>query len=530
MIYLKKAADWLQESVDRRQLLRFCLVAGLLIGLLGHAFMFANKIPNFDDLEYYADLDIAGLGAGRYVLHFLWKCFSDLSTPWFNGIVGVLALCMAAFFLCEAFRLNRNWQVLAMTVVLQLYPVNISTYCFMYEAHIFMIGVMLSCMAAWLLRNHRSLLRYALAALLIMLATGIYQVYVMLAIGLMILLVIFKTIQSARTGNSAADVWRFALGCAAAGVAGLALYLVGMKLVNAIFGTVLNSYQGMNTIGSINVKLIPQKLMDSYADVWNMYVKRPPDYVNGRMRLMQTALLVLGVAGLVIQTLRCVLAKKPMHALLMAACALLLPQACCGIYFMGDTINAHSNTLYPMILMLFLPVVVIGPELLPARWNLRRVAALGMTLLYLGYGFTCVILSNQGYYRQHMSFTRAEHFANRLAMRIEEVEGYHPMAPLKIWGHLSHEEEKSLMYFEYDIASRFLPFFGINMELDFSWSYCMVNLLSRVIGLPVSDAVAWMPQTQEEQAALDAMPCYPQQGSIGWVGDVLVVKLSHDPE
>lgn len=524
MTHVKKAAEWLQKSMDVRQLLRFCLIAGLLIGLLGHAFMFTNKIPNHDDLEFYTDIEGAGLALGRYVLYFIWKCFSDISTPWLNGVTGVLALCMTAFFLCDAYGLRRSWQAFGMTVVLQLYPVNISTYCFMYQAHAFMLGVMFAAMAPWIVERGRGAVRWGLAAVCVMLATGVYQVYVMFAIGLLILLVVRR----AQHLHTAGALWLFAVKCALCAVAGLALYVVGFKVLTGLGGVRLRDYQGMTEMGSLNLALVPQKIKDAYADVWGMYVSRTPDYVNGRMKLFMAPLFLLGIAGMLWETVRCFVQKAPLRGALILTCALLLPLACCGIYFMGDQIDAHMNTLYPMILMLLLPLVSIRPHTLPDRLCIRQWCALGTAVLYLGYGFTCTVLSNQAYQRHFMSFTRAEHFANRLALRIEETEGYHPMSPLRIWGHMNHDQDKSLLYFEYDIASRFLPFLGIRMELDYSWPYCQANMLSRVIGLPVTDAEEWQPETPEQLQQIEAMPSYPLEGSIGYVGDVLVVKFSDE--
>ena len=48
--YLRAAETWLGAELDRRRLLRLCLIAGMLAGLFAHGFMFANKIPNHDDL------------------------------------------------------------------------------------------------------------------------------------------------------------------------------------------------------------------------------------------------------------------------------------------------------------------------------------------------------------------------------------------------------------------------------------------------------------------------------------------------
>ena len=44
----KMVQKWLGVTLTRRQLLQFCLVVGMLVGMLAHGFMFANKIPNHD--------------------------------------------------------------------------------------------------------------------------------------------------------------------------------------------------------------------------------------------------------------------------------------------------------------------------------------------------------------------------------------------------------------------------------------------------------------------------------------------------
>lgn len=46
-----------------------------------------------------------------------------------------------------------------------------------------------------------------------------------------------------------------------------------------------------------------------------------------------------------------------------------------------------------------------------------------------------------------------------------------------------------------------------------------------MIGLPVQVTTTWQPWTEEEAAALAAMPSYPREGSVGMVGEVCVVKF-----
>ena len=161
---------------------------------------------------------------------------------------------------------------------------------------------------------------------------------------------------------------------------------------------------------------------------------------------------------------------------------------------------------------------------LPSLPALRRICALAMVMACLMYGFCFSMLSNQAYYRMHMAFTRAENFGNRLAARIESMEGYHSGMRLVTRGYLSHEEP--LMYFEYDIASRFLPFLGVRNEFDYYWDDTALWMLTRIVGLPMAPDHDWQPETERERELVENMPCYPAEGSIVFVGDVCVIRFS----
>ena len=64
---------------------------------------------------------------------------------------------------------------------------------------------------------------------------------------------------------------------------------------------------------------------------------------------------------------------------------------------------------------------------------------------YLTYGFSLAVIDNQAYLRMYMSFTRAEHFMERLAGRIESLPDYRPDLRLVTVGYMDAEEP--LIYF-----------------------------------------------------------------------------------
>lgn len=518
--YVRVMENWLNTNLSRRQLLKFCLIAGMLLGMLAHGFMFANKIPNHDDMKYGTDLTGAGLESGRFALYFFWKLLSTMSVPWLNGVLGVLFLSLAAWLVCDAFSLNRVWQAGGLICVLIVYPVNVSIFCYMYEAHAFSLGILLAMAAPWMIRRAR--LGYLWAALCILLSTGVYQSFLMLAIGMLILLVIHRTAyEQERSGWMA---WRFAIGCAATAVAGLLLYFGVIALLTRVGGVVLNEYQSINQMGTLDIAALPSKLLTAWNTVWDHYLWDMPDYTTRLMRLVQIVLVALGYGWLIVRTALSAVRGRWGHAALLAVCGLLLPLAAAGIFMMGDNIDAHQLTLYSLIVILLLAVVCASCETLrPGKQTLRRLCAVVLATACLGYGYQFTVLDNQAYYQMYSSFTRISHAMNRLALRIEEQPQYRPGLRIATVGFMSSEDTP--VYFDYDQASRFRPFAGIRNEIDYAAPNWATYLLTRVIGLPLTPVDNWQP-TEAEKAIVDAMPCYPAEGCITIIDDLCVVRFS----
>ena len=515
--HLRVAGEWLNTEMNRRRLLRLCLIAGMLAGLLAHGFMFVNKIPNHDDLYY--DVDITGVGVelGRFALYFFWKLFSNLSTPWLNGVLGVMFLSGAAALLADAFGLRRRWQALSLTLIVVAFPENISLFCFMYEAHVFALGVMLAALAAWLAPRGR--FGWLWAIIPVVLATGIYQVYLLLSVGLMVIAIL-------REISVDGHAWKLTFRCALAALAGLLLYLLAARLALRLTGSVLGQYQGVDKMGSLDAAAIPQKLAQAYGTVWDYFIGDVPIYFTKLMRLAQGMLALGGAAAAVWIAARAFMRKRALDGLLALGCLAILPLLAAGIYFMGDDIIIHSLVLYPLVLLLLAPALLI-PGLLEnlPRPVPRRVLAVALAGVCAVYGLWGAVLSNQAYYKLYLAYTRGEHFANRLAARIERTEGYVPGVTVALCGYSYGYIPEGLVYFEPEDTHRFTPMSGMNTELDYINFLSMPKLLTRMIGLPVEATTTWQPRTEEEAAALAAMPSYPREGSIGMIGDVCVVKF-----
>ena len=320
--------------------------------------------------------------------------------------------------------------------------------------------------------------------------------------------------------------WKLTFRCALAALAGLLLYLLAARLALRLTGSVLGQYQGVDKMGSLDVAAIPQKLAQAYGTVWDYFIGDVPIYFTKLMRLAQGMLALGGAAAAVWIAARAFMRKRALDGLLALGCLAILPLLAAGIYFMGDDIIIHSLVLYPLVLLLLAPALLI-PGLLEnlPRPVPRRVLAVALAGVCAVYGLWGAVLSNQAYYKLYLAYTRGEHFANRLAARIERTEGYVPGVTVALCGYSYGYIPEGLVYFEPEDTHRFTPMSGMNTELDYINFLSMPKLLTRMIGLPVEATTTWQPRTEEEAAALAAMPSYPREGSIGMIGDVCVVKF-----
>ena len=69
---------------------RFAFAGAFLAGLFAHGYMFANKLPNHDDVQSFLTKG-AGLSSGRWGLEIVGRLDGSYSAPWMLGLFSLLA-------------------------------------------------------------------------------------------------------------------------------------------------------------------------------------------------------------------------------------------------------------------------------------------------------------------------------------------------------------------------------------------------------------------------------------------------------
>ena len=106
--------------------IRWTFLMAVVLGLITHLYIFANKLPNHDDVGHLFSASY-GTQSGRWLLPTVLQWDGSYSMPWLIGVLSILCLavtaCLAVSLLRIRSRRRLGWQRTALVVVLViLYP------------------------------------------------------------------------------------------------------------------------------------------------------------------------------------------------------------------------------------------------------------------------------------------------------------------------------------------------------------------------------------------------------------------------
>lgn len=497
-----------------------CFAATMLSGLLVHAFMLTNKLPNHDDVAF---LDSVGytLVSGRWFLALIGRMFSSWSIPWVNGLLSFGAIGASACLMLATLRQRDGVSAVVLPLLLVVFPstANILSYMFFSSAYFF--GMLLACLAVYCIRSSR---RWGWIAGIPILACalGVYQAHVCMAAGLLLLGLIRDLLDTEWADRDAATgLWRAALGLAL----GVAAYYLVLQIALRVSGSALLSYQGINDMGKLSLAALPGLCWKACKAIADYFLLDPPGFVRLPLAVFHALLCVMmgGMfAWLLLHQKQRPLWRSALSLLALAA----LPVALAGVYVIAPSAQVHMVMCYAYVLFYVLALVLMQAFLrdCPAQRSRRslQTAVAGLTMLcLLGSAISNALVDNRAYFASRLAFDKTYAFFNRMVMRIEDSGCFAPGDTLAIVGDCQSDffgtED---LYAEldgmtgFDKASDALDY-DAGARHDFITTYVGLNAA-------YDDYYQWNWRQVDE---ILEMPAYPAPGSIRRVGDAVIVKM-----
>ncbi len=498
---------------------RLTFISACVIGMVTHLFMFANKLPNHDDIGHLFS-DTYGTASGRWLLPIVLQLDGNYSMPWLIGTLSVLLMAICACFTVSIMRIRSAPGCILTAAIVVAFPTVAATFSYMFTADAYFLSLALACAAAYVTFRHR--LGFILGAVLVALCLGIYQSYFSAAAVLMVGALLFETLDGRK---SFAQLLISAIKCLGALGAGMALYFIVVKLTTRSTGLV--DYMGISDMGKMSVTNLPRQVANAYVRYYRYFINND---TNAHFGFLKYLFALTGVcsAGLGIDLL---IRKKPgaLRTVFIIVLVLLYPLAGNIIYLMVSA-RVHILMVYGMCFLLILPIALMeysfshDPEgrRSPGR-ALRALCCWAITFSIALTAYSYCIYDNKAYLKLKMCYEQSYSYSVRLLSAVESAQGYETGMPVALLGAASNavNPDPTPQLDEVNLTGvldmeAFLTYYTYGYFLKY---YCGYGGY-----VYTGDSEACSTLEQKEEVA--SMPIYPESGSVRIVGKYMVVKLS----
>ena len=498
-----------------------CFASGLIFGVIIHLYMLTHKLPNWDDLNNFHGFG-SGIEYGRWLLQYLRPLTGEWSIPAFNGMVGIILWTIAACFIYLAMDMKTVTGAVLTPLMVLSFPAVASTMNYMFTVTCYAMGFLFVCVGVYLYRHYK----YGCipAFLLFVLSLGVYQSYICLAAGMLVMGFVRDAMQEE---NSFQKVLRDGI----KSLITLAVTLISYVIISKTLFPHLTTDRGLDTMGQVNILQLPRLVMRCYKRILEYFVIKPYSFTSPFSQAVNIVVCVMIVVLLIWVIVDRKLYKDKAKAILIVALMLAEPLALASIYILAPETQDATLMMLHQYFFVYIVAVVLMEQMRAtgeAQKNRLKVTLYGITAAAIMLvGYRNYLVTNEAYFRVSIAVDRASAYYNRIVMNIESQEGYQYGDQISILGEF-YPDPNPLAQPSYD-ADRFTEFSGMAMENGLLTTGSRKGFLQTYMGIYYENVTDAENDAIKETEEYKAMPIYPAEGSIKRINNVWVVKV-HDEE
>lgn len=538
--------NWIKEHVKKEWKTAFFSAA--VLGLLIHMPMLLSDIPNHDGLaSMYFDQNM--ITSGRWFLTVACGFSSYYTLPWVIGIIAVFNLALTSAALVEFLEVHNTGAIVLISGLLVSFPSIASTFAYVFTMDGYMMAVLLAVLSVLLTRKYR--LGFLGGAVCLALSLGIYQAYLSFAI----LLSIYGILMLAMGSGSVGEKIKKSLRYLYMGALGAALYFVVLKVLLKVQGKVLDTYQGINGMGTVEKTGLLDTVKHMYADFFSFTVKG-----NVLVNNVFSAAAFLVLAAVCAVTLVRLCARKkwyrsPWFYGILVLLAAGLPVATNIILVISPDVTYHLLMRYQWVLCLILMTAFVSrygalawldasagmgkcgaasmgnaasasAENRAASGRGNCAAACSAWALLISAGvlvFNYAVTDNIAYSNLQKRYEKTYAYCLRLLDRIEQTQGYYQGIPIAMVGVVGDEE--------YPLTDITLPvtagMIGMNGDVllytGANYQAFMKHYLGATLNFLPADVMGEIYDSEQYRA----MDSFPGENSIKIVDGIMYIKTEN---
>lgn len=490
----------------------------VIIGLLTYMYFMTNNFLTYDSMwNIYSPQDM--ITSGRQFLTYACGISSYYNLPWVNGVLAIFYLGLSSVVVVEGLGIESKTGAILTGGLLVTFPTIASTFCYMFTVDGYMLAVLLSALA--FLITDRKKYGFLVGIVLLGVSIGIYQAYISFTIILCILRLLIDLIEEDNLKKIWNKIWRYVV----MGIGSYVFYVVTLKIMLNIKDVKLSGYQGTDRVGNFYANDLMRGLVEAVKSFGRFAV--PSNrvlYGVDSVNIPLTVVVILAVLMYII----CFSERKRYKS----AIRIIMIIALIGAIPIGaNIVNVLSpDTFFHLLMRLAWALFFIFAVALAERsssigkkWFVIGKKGMVLTTLLCTtiLIFQFATMANVVAFNMNERYEKTYAICVRLIDRIEQTEGYTNETKVALLGgNMNPSYYPSTDYTQHDLTG----YWGVSGTMcmedtekfaEFSKHYLNVTIST----IPLSEEIE-ITQTEEFMQ----MPIFPAEGSVDYIGDVLVIK------
>lgn len=498
------------------------LISSGFWALLAHGMGLFNKYSVHDDTAHQFSVG-ATYSSGRWMLGVLDEAVSKLtgsthySTPLFNGTLSIIFIALICILVSMFLEINNSFLNIGLTGIMITFPVVTGLFGYMFTAPYYLFGTLTGVLGCYLLCKYSEWYFYLVGILLMACSVGVYQANIPICISVLLVYMIKKVIE--QNGFEWKELFKFIMYYIVACVGFMSAYFIINKLFLLYKHAELSNYKGINNFGYTTITEYFRRIILAYKEFFN-----PTDDVSYNMfpfslEVFYKVTIVMTImlsAYIAYQKLR----ENILAGMFLVSLMILLPLAVNFIYVMCDVSGIHTLMMYGGVGTFVYFIWLVNymsqknpqfPKINQAVIILSATLILCINLLYCRFANICYLKAD---YVQKQAIS----YYTTLITRIKSVEGYTAQTRV-VYINEYRKSDATIPRITQFEAIRISPYHWSCIINDYKWRGSMVLWCG--FNPKTADSAMY-----EQLPEVIQMPCYPSDGSIKMIEDVLVVKFA----
>jgi hypothetical protein len=497
--------------------LKDILLYSVILWMAAHGYRFMNNLYTADTLASVFQDDILWQRSlGRFMQTFTMIFRGCIVSPWLVGIISMIIFSFSVYLISEILKIEDRVLLFMICAVLSC---NVTITCAMAAytpwIDVYMSAFFFAVLGVYLFTKDR-IVCYIPGIVSLAVSMGFYQMYICVAFMLFAIIYIRELSEKKPDKAFLIRAGKTVIGVVLSGGLYFALY----KLVLAVHHVVeAMSYNSLANMGGVEGPGFGSLLAGTY-ERYIYYLTHQGTFVStyllGRkvsdawdilIVICVMAVVLILLAGLAIINKRN--GSSVLQMVLQAVLVLCIPLFSNVIYIISNGFE------YDVMIYGIYFIYVLFAVILAKAASTRKMMFIALIPVFV-IVWHSVVFSNQVYMKLDMEDREALSICTRIADDVCETEGYEPgVTPVKIVGSLEFNEHHGPVIYLKDVTihgNNNTPFNYIR-----SFPFYMNYYLNEDMNFTTQDV---------SEEITDLMPEYPEKGSIAFVDDVLVIKLS----